>query len=79
MRRRSLVVGNFVTPNHLKWEASFLARPPTELGDLGGLEGDVRARPSQCANCATPWPIVKRFTDNDLTDLRATGPRGPML
>ena len=28
------------------------------------------------ANCVGPWPIVKRFGDNDLT-LRATGPCGP--
>jgi hypothetical protein len=28
-------------------------------------------------NWATPWPIVKRFGDNALTDLEATEPRGP--
>jgi hypothetical protein len=28
------------------------------------------------ANCATPWPIVKRFTNNDLMGLGAKVPRG---
>ena len=70
-------MGKARLPNHRNWDASFQGRPPTALGDLGDLDGDVGARPGQRANCATPWPIVKCFPDNDLTDLRATGPRGP--